>query len=433
MVLGVSGGADSICMLYVMKELQQRLNLTITVAHVNHHIRGAEADGDMKYVVKVGKKLSVSVLVCHVDVPAEAKERGMSEEEAGRVCRYECFNKVMTQVHATKIAVAHNLNDNSETILFNLFRGTGLRGLSGIPAIRDSIVRPLLNCSRSDIEQYLEENNIKFRMDETNLTTEYSRNKIRLELIPYIQSNINKRAEYNIVNAGSTLNEIEDYLEIQTDAAYKEYVFQSIIKKEAFILHPAILKRLIRRVIKEQAGKLKDITKIHVDSVMALKDMEASKEVDLPYELVAKRIYEGIRINKPENIKVIPFKSIKIIENNEIINRDSILKASLESREFQKENIAELMYTKWLDYDKIKTLILRNRQSGDYITVDDKGSKKKLKDYFINEKIPREERDNILLLADGSHIVWVVGYRIGAYYKVKKNTKNILRLEYKPK
>ena len=223
-VLGVSGGADSICMLYVLKEISKFINLKLVVVHVHHHIRGKEADGDMEYVRKICDKEHIPYEIFHIDAKKEAIARGMSEEEAGRVCRYECFAKVQEKYNANKISVAHNLNDNSETILFNLFRGTGIKGISGIPMQRDNIVRPLLCVSRKEIEKYLEENHISYRTDKTNFETEYSRNKLRLELIPYIKENINKKAEYNIVNAGKMLGEIEDYLEIETNKTYDEYV-----------------------------------------------------------------------------------------------------------------------------------------------------------------------------------------------------------------
>lgn len=181
-VLGVSGGADSICMLYVLKEISKFINLKLVVVHVHHHIRGKEADGDMEYVRKICDKEHIPYEIFHIDAKKEAIARGMSEEEAGRVCRYECFAKVQEKYNANKISVAHNLNDNSETILFNLFRGTGIKGISGIPMQRDNIVRPLLCVSRKEIEKYLEENHISYRTDKTNFETEYSRNKLRLEL-----------------------------------------------------------------------------------------------------------------------------------------------------------------------------------------------------------------------------------------------------------
>lgn len=437
-VLGVSGGADSICMLYILNELKCEMNLTLTAVHVNHHIRGEEADEDMNYVVSRCEKLGVPLEVFHIFVKDEARKRGMTEEEAGRACRYECFESICSKTGANKIAVAHNLNDNSETILFNLFRGTGVKGLSGIPVRRANVVRPLLCCTRDEIEMYLTANGIDYRNDSTNFQTEYSRNRLRLDVIPYIKENINSKAEYNIVNVGEELREIDSYLEEETQKAFKQMVIEKsgkeniglLICDEAFALNEVILKRVVRVVINQLAGQLKDITRVHVNSVLALKDMNVSKKVNLPYNLVAVRRYDGIEIDRGDKSENPHMEPVILIENDVIRDTGDLVTIKLEKTSFSKESIEELLYTKWLDYDKIGTLSLRNRQEGDYLVIDDKGSKKKLKDYFINEKIPKEERDSILLLADGNHVVWVIGYRISSYYKVTEETENIVCVKY---
>lgn len=429
-ILGVSGGADSICMLYVLCELKDLLGLTLNVVHVNHHIRGKEAQRDADYVNSICLSLGVEFVQIDVDVPEIAKANGMSEEEAGRYARYQAFYDMASKYGAQKIAVAHNLNDNSETVLFNLFRGTGIKGLTGIPFKREMIVRPLLCCTRDEIEDYLSSRNIKFCMDSTNETTEYSRNKIRLELLPYIKENINQRAEYNIVNAAENLGEISDYLDKEAKKAYDEYVENNTFKESGFGLHPALKNQIIRMMIENCAGKLKDITRTHILSVDSLKNMQVSKSVDLPYNLIAVRTYDGISVRKNDDKKVNLIDEQILVQNGNIFSTEEI-EISLESEEFDIQNIEELVYTKWFDYGKIQGLVLRNRQKGDYIIVDDKGSRKKLKDYFINEKIPREKRDEILLLADGNHVVWIIGYRISSYYKVTESTSQIIKVTYR--
>lgn len=439
-ILGISGGADSICMLYVMKELETTLGITLNVVHVNHHIRGEDAQRDADYVRNVCDNLGVRFVQIDVNIPEMVRESGMSEEEAGRVARYNAFYKIAREWKADKIAVAHNLNDNSETILFNLFRGTGIKGMAGIPSRRDMIVRPLLCCTRKEIEDYLHQHNIAFCTDITNTTTEYSRNKIRLELLPYIKENINEKAEYNIVNAAENLAEISDFLDKEGKRAYDDYVEGNVFKEQGFRLHPAVQNQIIRLMIEKQAGKLKDVTRSHILSVIALKNMNVSKRINLPYHLIAERVYDGITI-KQNNLKD-EKKDIRevLIENGEIFENEKfdiqkILVQDLcktpEIKEFNTQNVEELVCTKWLDYGKIQGLTLRNRQKGDYIVIDDKGHRKKLKDYFINEKIPRDKRDDILLLADGSHVVWIIGYRISSYYKITESTSEIIKITYK--
>ena len=439
-ILGVSGGADSICMLYVMKELEKTLELTLNVVHVNHHIRGVDAQRDADYVRNVCGRLGVRFLQIDEDIPQKVRESGMSEEEAGRIARYDAFYKMAREWKADKIAVAHNLNDNSETILFNLFRGTGIKGLTGIPFRRDMIVRPLLCCTRKEIEEYLLQHDIKFCSDVTNATTEYSRNKIRLELLPYIKENINEKVEYNIINAAQNLAEISDFLDKEAKRAYDDFVKENVFIEQGFDLHPAIQNQIIRLMIEKQAGKLKDITRTHILSIISLKEMSVSKRINLPYNLIAVREYDGIAIKQnslgeeKKNVREV------LIRNGEILNNDKFdiqkisvekLRESLEIKASNIQNIEELVYTKWLDYGKIQGLTLRNRQEGDYIVIDDKGNRKKLKDYFINEKIPRDKRDSVLLLADGSHVVWVIGYRISSYYKITESTSEILQVTYK--
>ena len=183
-ILGVSGCADSICMLTVLCKLKHRLNLKLYVVHVNHGIRGGDALEDENFVKEFCEKENLSFFPYHINVPEIVKKTGMSEEEAGRRERYRIFYELANELKSDKIAVAHNLNDNSETILFNMFRGTGIKGMTGIPVQRDKIVRPLLCVTRAEIEAYLDSLNISYCMDITNKSTEYTRNKIRLELCP---------------------------------------------------------------------------------------------------------------------------------------------------------------------------------------------------------------------------------------------------------
>lgn len=428
-VLGVSGGADSMFMLHALNQLKEKLDINLFVVHVNHNIRTATAIRDAEFVEAYCREIGVDFTLVDVDVKAFAKEKGLTEEEAGRILRYENFERIRQEKNATKIAVAHNLNDNSETILFNLFRGTGIKGLTGIPVSRNYIVRPILCVTRAEIEDYCNNNNIDFCIDETNSSTKYTRNKIRLDLIPDIKSNINEKAEYNIVGAADNLKEISDFIHIEVDKAYNSFVSDNVISCKAFELHDAIFSQLIRRIIEDNSGLLKDITRSHVLSVMDLKNMEVSKKVDLPYNLEAIRVYDGIVVRKKE-IKQKNFIEKIIFDQGRIIDND-IIQLSIENKEIIEGKVPDLLCTKWLDCDKISRLSLRNRLPGDYLVISDDGRRKKLKDFLIDEKIPREDRDDLLLVADGSHIVWIIGYRISSYYKVNQNTVNILKLELK--
>lgn len=427
-VLGVSGGADSMCLLWLLKDLTS-LELDLHVVHVNHHIRKEEAKEDAEFVRNVCHKSNIDFVQFDFDIPEIVRQENLSEEEAGRIKRYEAFRQYADQINADKIAVAHNLNDNSETVLFNLFRGTGIKGLKGIEPLKDMIARPLLCCTREEIERYNKENNIEYVTDSTNNETEYSRNKIRLELLPLIEKNINEGATYNIVNAAENLRDIADYMDFQIKKAYTEYVQNDELICEGFGLPRAIVSGIIRNMIEKQSGKLKDITKRHIDQVLDLRKKEVSKIINLPYQLVARRTYTGIAIEKEIDRVISENKEEKLLSENQIYETEFI-KACFEKNGYNEKMEEDIMCTKWLDYDKIQSLNVRFRKPGDYLVVNNDGGKKKLKDYFIDQKIPKELRDEILLVADGNHIVWIVGYRISSYYKITEQTKKIIRLDY---
>ena len=409
-LLGVSGGADSVCMLHVLYSLREKYHLKLYVVHVNHGIRGSEAKRDADFVEQMAENLQIPFRVVTANIPEMAKEQKLSEEEAGRIFRYNTFEQVANEVGANKIAVAHNLNDNSETVLFNLFRGSRLKGLRGISPMRGQIIRPLLCCSRNEIEQYLQENNLSYCTDSTNKETDYSRNRIRLKLMPYIKENINQKAEYNIVNAAENLSQVYEYIYGEAQKAYRIHVKDNVLLNSAEDLNVVILQEVVRMWILENTGRLKDIKANHVNIVIGLLSNQVSKKSELPYGLKLIKTYEGVKVLL-ENNEGKDSNGQTIIEDGKIFNTEKIT-VTVENESFDKSNIPDLLYTKWLDYDKIKGLTLRKRLPGDYIEISGSESgrsvKKKLKKYFIDNKIPQEERNNIWLLADGNHVVWIV-------------------------
>lgn len=431
-LLGVSGGADSVCMLHVLYSLREKYHLKLYVVHVNHGIRGSEAKRDADFVEQMAENLQIPFRVVTANIPEMAKEQKLSEEEAGRIFRYNTFEQVANEVGANKIAVAHNLNDNSETVLFNLFRGSRLKGLTGISPMRGQIIRPLLCCSRNEIEQYLQENNLSYCTDSTNKETDYSRNRIRLKLMPYIKENINQKAEYNIVNAAENLSQVYEYIYGEAQKAYRIHVKDNVLLNSAEDLNVVILQEVVRMWILENTGRLKDIKANHVNIVIGLLSNQVSKKSELPYGLKLIKTYEGVKVLL-ENNEGKDSNGQTIIEDGKIFNTEKIT-VTVENESFDKSNIPDLLYTKWLDYDKIKGLTLRKRLPGDYIEISGSESgrsvKKKLKKYFIDNKIPQEERNNIWLLADGNHVVWIVGYRISEMCKVTDSTKRIIKITY---
>ena len=443
-VVGVSGGPDSIALLYFLHQIKDRYSLSLHVAHLNHMLRGDEADKDTEYVVKFCEGLNVPCTVKYVDIKEMAKQNGLSSEEAGRKARYEFFSDVLKETNGHKVALAHNLNDQAETIIMRIMRGTGLDGLCGIKPFRDHIyIRPLLYTSRCEIEEYCSKNNLLPRIDKTNLETIYTRNKIRLELIPYIKENFNTNIESTISSMTDILSEDNDFIEGYADEIYNKIS----IKKENKVLididdinrlHDSIKKRVIRKAINDVKGDLISIESKHIDIIMSIIDRaETGIAIDLPKNLKAKVEYgKLIIIRQQEHNKYRLFRDVYIPSRVYIDEINCIFNFSIldlkdnKNIDYKNKNKAKVRFIKYFDYDKIKgNLSIRYRKDGDYIIPLGMRGRKKLKDYFIDKKVPRDRRDEIPLIALGQEILWIVGFTINDNYKIDNYTNKILKIE----
>ncbi len=418
----VSGGADSVCLLLVLRSLAEELGIHVAAFHLNHGLRGAEADRDEAYVMKLCERMEVPLKVIREDVAGYAKANGMSEEEAGRELRYRHLKTAAKEFSCQKIATAHHKDDQVETVLMNLFRGSGLRGLAGIRPVRDRVIRPLLCMTRQEIEDYLMEEKTSWCEDSTNKELIYARNKVRNVLIPWVEENINDRAEEHILNTAVFASQADEYFRGQAEKILGETANGVQVATEVFDVQPDIMKSyLVRAMIVRAAGSEKDISSRHIEAVCNLKGPGRGTSVNLPYGLQAVRSYETLTVRKRGTDAPIA----------EPITADAEMKNSLQMQVFpwkKEQEIPKNQYTKWFDYDKIKdTLSVRTREAGDYITIGD-GKTKKLNRFFIDEKIPEEMRDKIMLLAEGNHILWIIGYRISEYYKLSDMTRNVLEV-----
>ena len=433
-ILGVSGGPDSMALLYSLNKIKGSLGFDIIVAHLNHGTRGLESDRDQEFVEKISQELKLEYFKKKVAMVDYAKKNKLSEEEAGRKLRYDFFKDISKNYPNSKIAVAHNLNDQSETLLMRIIRGTGIDGLKGIEMKTNQIIRPLLNIKREEIEEYISHNNIKTVLDHTNLLPMYTRNKIRLELIPYIEENFNK----NIVDALWRLSKIadmeNDFIEELVEENYKIMLKSREI--ECIILDGVLFKdkhiclqtRIIRRAISDLLGSNQGYGEEHINLLLNLFiEGKTGKKIDLPHNIIGYIDYDSlvIKIGKEEEVK--GYKHKLSIGCNYIPEIGISLKLDL------LDNIGELReskYTKFYDYDQvIGDIYLRSRETGDRFSPYGMKGSKKLKDIFINDKISREDRDNIPLLSDEKNILWIVGYRNSSFYKVEDSTKKILKVE----
>ena len=425
LILGVSGGADSVCLLFILNELKDEYDLKITAVHVNHMIRET-ADRDEDFVKNLCKKLNIDVVSYKTDCPAVSKRDGISVEEAGRNERYRLFSKTGDEKYGEgnyKIAVAHHKDDLAETLIFNMARGTGIAGLSSIKPVKDNIIRPLLCLTRSEIEEYLSKKGIEHVEDETNYSDDYARNKIRHKIIPTMNE-ITEKAVCHMASCAGQLGEIEDYLRLQTDALWENYVVSDkdglLIKEGITAEHPALVKRVIHLALTKCAGRARDISGVQIEAVLSLFDSQTGRKRDLIYNMEALREYDGVSL-------------IKKSEERDVKKEEKLGNLTLEIKDIDfSQNIPTDLYTKWFDYDKIIYCpSVRFRQDGDYLTINKDNQKQLLSDYMTNEKIPLNERDETVLLADGDHVLWVVGHRISNYYKVGSDTKKILIAKYK--
>ena len=448
---GVSGGADSVCLLLLLLACRAELDFSLQVIHVEHGIRGEESKEDAAFVEKLCGRLNVPCLTYHVDVPTYAKTHHMGLEEAARELRYECFCAAANQVEApeVKIALAHHADDNVETMLFQMARGSGIRGMSGMHkkrCLRENVtlIRPLLGVTREEIEKYLKERGEEYRIDATNRDTDYSRNRIRHEILPQL-TQVNSRAVIHMAQSAGQLAEISDYLGEEAARIMPDVYVKTpeghIVKMNLFERYPIVLqKEVLYQVLGNAAGSCKDIGSVHVEALRRLAALQVGRRIFLPYGLLAERCYEGICIRHnsakekqpgevceitPDMLEELPEGEWFVLTLAEGELRMRLREFSGEMREIQKKK-----YTKLLNYDKIKySLQVRKRAAGDYLTIDAAGHKKKLKEYFVEEKVPQEKRDTIWLLTEREHVLWVVGKRISAYYRVDSNTKKILEVQ----
>lgn len=449
-IAGVSGGADSVCLFLMLLELREKIGFDLIAVHVHHGLRGEAADQDQQFVEALCEQHRIPLEIFRVNLESIAKKRKQSLEEAGRMVRREAFDSVCKKYGGNKIALAHHQNDNAETLLWNLSRGTGLDGLGGIRPVNGKFIRPLLCMNRKEIEEYLAKRKQSYCIDETNAGTDYTRNKLRHLVLPILEEQVNSAAVRHMNETMEQIWELQEYMQEQVEAAYQECVQEHFekacwiqIQQKSFETFPELIKKMvIRKGMEQVGGKKRDLSHKHVDVMMELMNKQVGRTLDLPYEMHAKRNYEGIRLEKQRTYSSGEEKKAGIIQEcmaelnipGETILADRNLKLRCKILEKPKnlsiKDIPQKIYTKWFDYGIIKSsLYIRTRQAGDTIVIDEKGHQKKLKNWFVDEKIPKEVRDSQLLLAENNEILWVLGHRMSQAYQVKQSTKWILQIE----
>ena len=527
-IAAVSGGADSMCLLEILRDLRTKAGFQLRVLHVHHGLRES-AEGDLEYVAGYCEAAGIPFEAVRVDAAGNAAENGLSVEEAARHLRYEALKRAAERWDrenspqscrgerqgsgnmpqscrrerqdsgnpsnsdcaerqdkentprsgkmCCRIAVAHHLEDQAETVLFNLVRGSRLRGLRGMLPVNGRIIRPLLECSRGEIEEFLRERGIAWREDETNEDVRYARNLLRREVMPLLER-INAGAAQHIAKAAEEAAETEDFLRIETGKAMKacretqedncaraEHGSQNIENQKSPIIisipillkePPLIVRRVVYEVIAEAAGRKKDLRDVHVQDVLKLAQKNRNGRLDVFGGVQVEKVYDRLIFSATVE-PAPPFDRRWPLDASEYSCRVFDFDGNLAA-------VSRKQYTKWFDYDKIGAFpSFRTRREGDRITIDESGRSKSIARYMIDAKIPAELRGRIVLPAAGKEILWVPAGldanarqmsapayvpnglngvaetirssdsgRISASYMVSGRTRRILEIRWKP-
>lgn len=444
-LVGVSGGADSVCLLHVLYSLGKLNGFSVAAVHVNHMLRAEESMQDEKYVKDICEQWGIPLKIYRKDVKSYSKEKRCSVEEAGRILRYALFHDLKNELNAQYIAVAHHKEDQAETIFLNILRGSGLNGICGMEDIQGCIIRPLLNVEKSEIYEYLSRNNLKYRTDSSNLSNIYARNAIRNRIFPEIARQTGFNVTHSLVRLSDIVKADRDFLERLAEENYESIL---ISKSEHSIeldrdklagLDFAVSGRIVRIAWENLTGSRKGLESKHVKAALGLAaEKGKNKAIDFPCGIIFKTEYDRAYVMKKEESEApVPFSmevrapaDILLKEIN-ILARFRVYTADEFGKNFGRfEKPGEKSLIQLFDYDAVAEGInIRYRLPGDVFAPYGGPGKKKLKDFFIDQKIPRHKRDEILLLADGREIIWIVGLRTSEKYRVTKFTKNILYAE----
>jgi len=435
-LVGVSGGPDSVCLLHILDRCRKKMALSLHIVHINHGIRKRESKREEKFVKHLAERMGLPITVKSLDVPSYARRKRLTVEEAARDMRYRVFESLATKLNAKKIALGHTASDQVETVLMHLLRGSGPQGLSGIPPVRKlgatSIIRPLIEVSREEILSYLKENNLTFCLDSSNKRTEYFRNKIRLKLLPLLRENYNKNIDEALLRLSEILKEENAYWERVVERVFSKVVSldsgKILVDFKKFLRYNVVVQR---RILYRLFGGIVGLRQIETIRSLAHKSSQG------------KRIYLGKKFSVRKEGDFLIFSSsperrkrkfnypIRVPGKNEIEELDLILDTRIVDFHPVSDRAGNTVY---FDVDKInlKGLVLRNRREGDRFRPFGLKGTKKLSDFFVDEKIPRHLRDRVLLLVEGEDILWVIGFRRGDKARLTENTRKILEVEVIP-
>ncbi len=416
--VGLSGGADSVALLHILVTNKDKLGIQkIKAVHIHHGIRGVEADRDLDFSKKLCEKLCVEFVSFNINVPAEAEKTGESIEECARRLRYECFEKVECE----RLATAHNLNDNAETLIFNLARGSSLSGLCGISYTRAKYIRPLLDCTRAEIEEYLTENNLEYVTDSTNLSDEYTRNKIRHNILPLLFE-LNPSFDKAFLKCIDSAKIADDYImtsakDLLLKAKKDDYYDFSLLQN----CHKAVKNQVISLILKEQ--NIKNISREYISAVDHI--IKNGGKTSLGSNITAFAERQKLYFNEPLTAE--DFEISLELKSQQVTTPVGVYSVNIiDKKDLQKLNIKNI--DKFIDCDKISSdVFVRNRREGDSYKPLNRGTKT-LKKLFNEAKIPVCDRSKMLILTDNEGIIWTELFGVSEYYKADETTEKFVEI-----
>jgi tRNA(Ile)-lysidine synthase len=449
-VIGVSGGPDSVALLHILFSIAPRFSLKLGVAHLNHCLRRNDSDKDAQFVEVLAKKYDLPCYTLKEDVRKYQIENKLSLEEAARRVRYTFLNDIANTMQYNKIATGHHSDDNAELILMNLFRGSGTQGLSGIPPVRDhKIIRPLIKLNRSEIIDFLSQNKLEYIFDESNTDTKHFRNRVRQHLIPLLKTAYNPKISDTLNRLSSIMRSEEEWIDGVVHSFYEKAVLnihENYIILSVSILnryHPALQRRIIRLTIEKIKGDLRRIRFVNINSIIGLLEKRSAYgKADLPDGIRIQRDQDALYIFKGKHMlryfreRYSP--SDRVMFEYQIEKPESVfieeIGAYIKVNEMRVEKAFDYrytgQYTSYFDKDTVSfPMVVRNFRPGDAFKPLGAGGTQKVKKFFIDKKVPRSERVKCPILLSRGKIIWVIGHRIDESVKVMPSTRNVLKVE----
>jgi tRNA(Ile)-lysidine synthase len=440
-VVAVSGGVDSTVLLHLLHDLSQEHAYSLQVAHLNHMLRGEESERDADFVRDLARRLGLKAVIRSVAVKELPPERPGSLQESARRARYAFLEAVANEVEASKIALGHTRDDQAETVLLNLLRGTGSPGLRGIPPIREGrFVRPLIEVSRKEIEEYAQAQQIRFVTDSSNLKINYLRNRLRLHLLPLLREQYNPQIVAALEGVASILGAEEELLEAMACSRIPSVLVEHEgdgvgLSVPRLLQEPVAVQRriLIEATRRAKRSSYLPLSHRHIFALQELLEAQTGAQLTLPQGMMAAKDYDRLIIRRREERPPACWE-YPVAGNGltRVPEAQVSLKAKVVRRqEIKLEDSTPLLA--YLDWDRIVApLSVRNRRPGDRFHPLGAAGEKKLKDFFINAKVSRSRRDEVPLLICREEILWVIGFRINERYRVRGDTGKVLAIEVIP-